>query len=110
MATSRQAHGRAVAVGDDDVGVVGAGEQLIVGADGVGLARAVEVALGLIDVGGAERGANVFEREAVAGQRRRVGLDAHGGLLSAGDGDQADAGELRDLLREDGVGEVFDLD
>src|SRR6202012_4412946 len=40
---------------------------------------------------------------------RGIGLDAHGGLLAAGDGDETDAGELRDLLREDGVGEIFNL-
>ena len=104
-----QAHGGAVAVGDDDVVVVGRGEQLIVGADGVGLAGAVERSLGLIDVGGAEGGADVFERQAVVGQRGGVGLDADGGLLAAVDGDETDAGELRDFLGEKGVGEVFDF-
>jgi hypothetical protein len=29
--------------------------------------------------------------------------------LATGDGDEADAGELRDFLGEDGVGEIFDL-
>ncbi len=105
----REPDGRVVAVGDDDVLVVIRGHELVVVADGVGLARAVERALGLVDVGGADGGADVFEREAVAGELRGVGLDADRGLLAAGDGDEADAGELRDLLREDGVGEVFDL-
>ena len=49
------ADGGAVAIGDDDGQVVGAGEKLVVGVDGVGLARAVERALGLVDVGGGER-------------------------------------------------------
>jgi hypothetical protein len=104
-----EADGRVVAIGDDDVVVVAGGEKLIVVADGEGLARTVERALGLIDVGGADGGAEVLEREAVAGQLCRVGLNAHGRLLAAGDGDQADAGELRDLLRQNRVGEVFDL-
>ena len=104
-----EADGRVVAVGDDDVVVVIGGHQLVVVADGVRLTRAIERALGLVDVGGADGGADVLERETIAGQLRGVGLDAYGGLLTAGDGDQTDAGELRDLLREHGVGEVFNL-
>ncbi len=99
----------AVAVGDDDGQVVGAGDELVVGVDGVGLARAVERALGLVDVGGGEGGAQVFEAEVVGGKLRGVGLHADGRLLTAGDGDQADAGDLGDFLREVGVGRVFDL-
>ncbi len=109
MATSEVRTGGAVAIGDDDGHVVGAGEQLVVGVDGVGLARAVEGALGLVDVGGGEGGAQVFKAEVVGGELRGIGLHANGWLLSAGDGDEADAGDLGDFLREVGVGGVFDL-
>ena len=66
-----QPHRRAVAVGDDERPVVGARQQLVVGVDLVSLARAVEVALGLVDVGRDERGAQVLQVQAVGGQRGR---------------------------------------
>src|SRR5207247_8559353 len=69
----------------------------------------VEVALRLVHVRLRERGAHVLEAEAVGGQRRRVRLDAHGGLLPAADADQPDAGELRYLLRQPRVRQVLDL-
>ena len=104
-----QAHRRAVLVGDDErleaVGLV----ELIVGRERVVLARAVDVALGLVDVRGDERGAHVLEREPGAGERLRVDLHAHRRLLSAVDRDEADARHLRDLLRQDRVGVVVDL-
>ena len=54
-ATSASVHRRAVAVGDDQRPVVPARQQLVVGADDRGLARPVEAALGLVDVGGRHR-------------------------------------------------------
>ena len=44
-----------------------------------------------------------------AGERRRIDLHAHRRLLPAADEHLPDAGDLRDLLREDGVGGVEDL-
>src|SRR5439155_6835757 len=41
-------------------------------------------------------------------ETRGIHLDAHRGLLSAGERDETDAWELRDLLDEAGVGEVLD--
>ena len=80
-----EAHRRAVRVGEDQrpeaVGLV----ELIVGRERVVLARAVEVALGLVDVGGDERAAHVLEGEARAGERRGIDLHAHRGLLAAVD-------------------------
>ena len=70
---------------------------------------AVQRALGLIDVGCGQGRAQVFQAQVVGGQLRGVGLNAHRGLLPAGDGDQAHAGDLGDLLRQVGVGRVFDL-
>ena len=52
LATSAQADGGAVLVGEDHGLVAGGLEELIVGRDRVVLARAVEVALGLVDVAG----------------------------------------------------------
>ena len=51
----------------------------------------------------------ILERQAVGGERRRVGLDPHGRRLSAADADQPDARQLRDLLGKPGVRQVFDL-
>ena len=68
----RQAHRRAVAVGDDELAVLVGRAQLVVGVDGGGARRAVEAALGLVDVGGGDRGAHVFEVRAVGGERLRV--------------------------------------
>ena len=104
-----QMHRRAVAVGHDDVLVVVGALQLIVGVDRVGLRRAVEAALGRVGVGVGDRGAQIVDVEAVGRERLQIGLHAHGRPLAAGDADQADAGELRDLLRDARVGEVLDL-
>ena len=71
--------------------------------------RPVEAALRLVDVGVGDRGAHVLEAEPVRGERLRVRLDAHRRPLAAGERDEADAGDLRDLLREARVGEVLQL-
>ena len=56
-----------------------------------------------------DRGAHVVEREAVRRERARVHLDAHRGSLAAADADESDARQLRDLLRDPGVGEILEL-
>ena len=53
-------HRPAIAIGDDDGFVTVAGDQLVVGADGVSLLRTVKSALGLIHVGLAEGSAKIF--------------------------------------------------
>ncbi len=88
----------AVLVGDDLVGVVVGVQQLVVAVDGVGSGRPVERALGLVGVGRGDGRAQAFQRHAIGGQRARVDLDPHRRPLAAGDGDQPDAGDLRDLL------------
>ena len=100
--------GGAVFVGDDEVAIAGAREQLVIGIDLEILCRAVEAALGGVHAFGGERIAQVFKIDAVGSQRRGVGLYADSGLLSAADGDQADAAELRNLGSEAGVDQVFD--
>ena len=105
----RQFHGRGVPVGDDDFGVVAAREQLVVGADLKRLIAAIEVALGLIHIGGRDSAANIFEVETVRGQERGIGLDADGGLLTPADPHQPDAGELRDLRSQPRIGKILHL-
>ena len=85
-------HRRAVAVGDDDGAVAVAGNQLVIGADGVSLMLAVERAFGLVDVGLAQRGAQIFQTQPVGRQRRGIRLHAHRGTLAAADADQPNAG------------------
>ena len=99
----------AVLVGDDDVLVVVGVLDLVVGVDRVGARRAVEAAFRRVGIGVGDRRAQIVDVEAVGGERLQIGLDAHGRALSAIDGDEADAGELRNLLRDARVGEVFDL-
>ena len=100
-------HRSAVAVGHDEGPVVAGGEQLVVGADLVVLVGAVEIALGLVDIGGDDGAAHVLQVEAIGGQHGGVHLDAHGRLLSAADRDQADAGQLRDLGGQAGIGQIL---
>jgi hypothetical protein len=102
-------HRRAVLIGDDEVAIGGGRLQLVVGVDRVGARRPVEIALRRVDVGGADGGAQIVEIEPIGGERPRIGLDAHRRALPAADADEADAGQLRDLLREARVGEILDL-
>ena len=95
------AHRRSVAIGDDQIVVFVGLEQLIVGVERVGLARAVERAFRQIDVRLAEHRADVLEADAAGGQRLRIDLHADGRLLLAADAHEADAGYLRDLLQQD---------
>ncbi len=102
-----QPHGRAVTVGNDQRTVAVAGNKLIVCADGVSLMQAVKRAFGLIDVGLAQRGAQVFKAQSVGSQGCRIRLDAHCRTLAATNADKPDAAELRNFLSERGVREVF---
>ena len=65
--------------------------------------------LGWLTLAAASASAHVLEREAGAGQRHRIDLHAHRRLLPAVERHQADARDLRDLLRQDRVGVVVDL-
>src|SRR5581483_5157556 len=71
----------AVSVGNDDGLVLIAANELIVGLDGPRLGRAVEIALGLVHIGGSERGAEIFQAQPIRGQRSGVGLNANAGTL-----------------------------
>ena len=99
----------AVFVGDDQRPVSGARKKLVVVLDGEGLARAVESSLRLIDVRISQGSPEIFKAQPIGRERRRKHLHTNRGLFSAADGHQAHSGELRNLLREVGVGEVFDF-
>jgi len=98
-----------VAERDDQGLVVPARQELVVGPDDRGLARPVETALGLVDVGGRHRGRADPRGEAVGRERGRVGLHPHRGPLTAADADEADSRQLSDLLGEPRIGQVLDL-
>ena len=83
--------------------------QLIVGVDGVGARRPVEIALGRVDIGVGDGGPEIVDVEAVGRERAQIGLDPHRRALAAGDADKPHAGQLRDLLREPRIGQILDL-
>ena len=101
MADVAYPHRRAIAIGDDQVVVLVGTQQLIVGVERVGLARAVERAFGQIDIGLAEHGAHVLEADAASRQSLRIELHTDRGLLLAADADETNAGDLRYLLQQD---------
>ena len=87
----------------------GGGENLVVGADGVGLEAAVETAFGQIDVVEHQGAADIFHAEAQTGQGDGIDAHADGRLLVAFNGDQPDAGDLAEFLGQDGVGQIVDF-
>ncbi len=104
-----QQHRRAVAIGHDDVAIGGRRRDLVVGRDGVGLVGAVERALGAGHVSCDDDVAQVFERDAVVGEPREIGLDAHRRLDVALHGDAPDAGQFAQPRRQLRVGNVAQL-
>ena len=88
---------RAVSIGDHEIGVIVRVQQLVVGVERVGLARAVERALRQVDIGLSQRGADVLEIDAARGKRLWIKLHPDRRLLLAADTDEADARYLRDL-------------
>ena len=74
-----QPHRRAVAIGDDQGLVVGSQGGDVIGIDLEGLAVLLNVALGAVGIGGADRGAHVFQPDAVFEQGARIEFDADGG-------------------------------
>ena len=91
---------RPVAIGDDQVVVFVGREQLIVGIERIGLARAVKRAFRQVDIGLADHRADVLEVDAASRQRLRIDLYADGRLLLTPDAHEADPGYLRDLLQQ----------
>ena len=109
LADIGQAHRRAVAIGDHQRLVVRRLGGLVVGIDLVALAFDVDAALRAVGIGAGERGADVFQADAVFEQRLRRELDAHGGQRAAADADLADALDLRQLLRQHRGGRVIEF-
>ena len=108
-ATSREPHRGAILYATTS-GFIGRGvEELIVRRDAADCAAPMNEPFGSSTVVLRDRGAHVLEAEADAGDRRGIDLHAHGRLLAAADGHLADAGHLRDLLREHVVRDVEDL-
>ena len=106
-ATSETRTGAPLRGGDDQRTVLVAGQELVVCPNRVGLATAIETALGLIDVGLGHGSAQVFQRQPIRRERRRVGLNAHRRLLAAADADLPHARQLRDLLGQTRIGQVL---
>ncbi|MDR6358276.1 hypothetical protein Q3H58_004947 [Pseudomonas psychrotolerans] len=104
-----QAQGGAVLVAEHQLAVLGGATQLVVGVDGDGMVGAVETALGAVDVGRIDHRVDVFQGQAVGGQGLGVDVDAHRRLLAAGQGHQADPGNLRQLQRQAGVDQILHL-
>ncbi len=102
-------HRRAVAEGHHHVAIILAADELVVSVDLIILARPVEISLRGVDAGLRQRGTKVLEIDSVRGQLLGIGLDAHGGLLAAADGDHPHAAELRNFRRQPRVDEILDL-
>ena len=102
-----QTQGRAVAVADDGPRVFLGRGQLVVGIDGTGALGPVKAALGVVDVGRSDGRAHVGHGQPGRGQGRGIDLHPHRGPLPARQGHQAHAGDLRNLLRQPGVHQVF---
>ena len=71
--------------------------------------RTFEIAFRLIDVRGGQRRPDIFETQTVCGKFCRIDADPYSGLLAAADSDQTDSGQLRNLLREGGIRQIFDF-
>ena len=87
-------HGGAVVGGDDHRPILLGVAELVVDVDGLGQLRAVEAALGQVDIGLGEGGTHVFQAEAVTGEAGGIDADADGRPLSALDQHSADTADL----------------
>ena len=81
----------AFAISNDDVLVIVARHDLVVGADRENLLVAFEVAFCLIHVRRGQRRADIFETQTVGGEGRRIDLNTNAGFLSAADANKADS-------------------
>ena len=104
-----QTHWRAVLVGDNQLTIFVGGLHLVVGGERHGAGWAVQRALRRVDVRVADGAANGFAGESQRGDGLRVQLDAHRRALAAREGDEANAGHLRNFLRHARFDHVFDL-
>ena len=86
---------------------IGGGFDLIVGADGEGLAGSVEASLGGVGVGLIDGGAYCLKTDALGIQCGRIELHPNGGLLIPLDRDKADPGNFAQFLGQNRVGKVI---
>src|SRR5262249_25707580 len=92
------AHGGAVAIGDDHVVIVRRFGELVVGGDGEAAGGAVERALGGVVVSSGEHAGDTSQVKPLGGDLGRIVLHPTGGLLSPADRHLGHTGNLRDLL------------
>ncbi len=90
LADIGQAHWRAIAVGDDQRSVLRRLVGLVVGVDLIALRPDVDTTFRTVRVGAGERGADVFQTDAIFVQRLGDQLDPHRRQRAAADGDIAD--------------------
>ena len=90
----RKAHRRAVAKCDDDLPVILDALQLIIGVDRVGARLSLETSFRRVDIGAADRRAQVVDVDAVSRRGVGIDLDPDRWPLSAADLDESDAGRL----------------
>ena len=98
-----------VAVGHDHVAVGVGVEELVIGVERECLARALEVALGLVEGCGGECGANVLEPDPARGELGRIDLNMGGVRLLSRDDHLGNAAYGRELLGDDRIGVVVNL-
>ena len=68
---------RVVAIGDHNGAIGLGGADLVVGGDGVGLLGAIQRALGPRDISADDGEPQILQPEAIGGEARKVGLNAH---------------------------------
>ena len=91
-------HGTTVAIGDDEIGVVGRVLRLVVGVELKAALAFVDRAFGAIGVRGRKRGANLLHGDPVIEQSAGIEIDAHGRKRAAADIDIADSVDLKKTL------------
>ncbi len=98
-----------VGVSDDQRLVLGGLEKLVVVLNGPGAIAAGEVSLGDIGVRAGQRRADGLQADPVFVQRHGIQFHADAGQGTSADDDLSHAGDLRELLGEDGRGRVVHL-
>ncbi len=104
-----QPHWQAVAAGDHQIGELGGVLQLAVGFHRHQLRFALQRAHRGVDVGGADAGGHVVQRQIARGQLARIGLDPHRETLLAEDVDLGHALEGGDIGRDPVLGVVVEI-
>ena len=103
-------HRRAVAVGDDQIAVVGAALLIwSLDSDLEALVALIDVALGAVGVGGGDRRAHILQADAIAVELVGLQFHAHRRQGAAAERDLADAVDLRQLLLQHRIGAVVKL-